>query len=185
MKKRLSVLLLVLLSGCANVSQMPIYTVTDQELEQTLDNQLTKLQKTFQLTGVSVTLDINDMSAHIGPDGRDVVRLGANAAVNTSVFGFVYPATAHLELEGTPYYDRDKKAIFVRSLALIDSTIDSAGFQGNLAPVSGQLMMLINGYLASHPVYQLEDNLVTGLISTVPLELRIEPGQLALRRQGQ
>ncbi|MDP6880546.1 MAG: DUF1439 domain-containing protein, partial [Alteromonas macleodii] len=85
-------------------------------------------------------------------------------------------------LEGTPYYDSEEKAIFVRSLSLLDSTIDAGGFKGNLAPVSGEFMQLINGYLATNPVYRLDPaNKAVSMLSTVPLQLTVEQGQLALR----
>ena len=59
-------------------------------------------------------------------------------------------------MEGTPYYDSEKKAIFVHSLSLLDSTVDAAGYKGNLAPLSKEVMQLINGYLVSNPVYKLD-----------------------------
>ncbi|MEC8232071.1 MAG: DUF1439 domain-containing protein, partial [Pseudomonadota bacterium] len=70
----------------------------------------------------------------------------------------------------------------VRSLSLLDSTIDAGGYRGNIAPVSGEMMMLVNGYLASNPVYTLDtSNDVIGLLSSVPLSLDVEQGQLVLR----
>jgi len=125
---------------------------------------------------------VEDMTATIGPDGRDVVQLGAIATARVSAFGLNYPAKVSLSLEGTPYYDSEEKAIFVRSLSLLDSTIDAGGFKGNLAPVSGEFMQLINGYLASNPVYRLDPtNKAVSMLSTVPLQLTVEQGQLALR----
>ncbi|WP_197464620.1 DUF1439 domain-containing protein [Marinomonas aquimarina] len=119
---------------------------------------------------------------NIGPEGRDVVQLGTMATASINILGFTYPAKLNLELEGTPYYDSEKKAIFVHSLALLNSSIDAAGYQGNLAPVSKEVMMLINGYLASNPVYTLDtSNNAVRLLSSVPLNLTIEQGQLALQ----
>ena len=111
-----------------------------------------------------------------------MVQLGAIATARVSAFGLNYPAKVSLSLEGTPYYDSEEKAIFVRSLSLLDSTIDAGGFKGNLAPVSGEFMQLINGYLSTNPVYRLDStNKAVSLLSAVPLQLSVENGQLALR----
>lgn len=172
----------LVLSGCATLSQLSTYTVSNAELEQVLDGKLGELQTDASLGAIPLTLAIDDITVDIGPDGRDVVQLGTLATASIGVFGFNYPAKLNLQLEGTPYYDSEKKAIFVRSLALLDSTIDAGGYTGNLAPLSSEVMMLINGYLASNPVYTLDTtNNAVQLLSSVPLNLTIEQGQLALK----
>ncbi|WP_334020089.1 DUF1439 domain-containing protein [Alteromonas sp. S015] len=181
MKILLSVAFATILAGCATLSQLSVYTISNAELEQVLDSQVSKLQKQTSLAGIPLYLDVEDMTATIGPDGRDVVQLGVIATARVSAFGLSYPAKVSLALEGTPYYDSDEKAIFVRSLSSLDSTIDAGGFKGNLAPVSGEFMQLINGYLSSNPVYRLDaTNKAVNLLSTVPMQLIIEEGQLRL-----
>ncbi|MCZ8528781.1 DUF1439 domain-containing protein [Alteromonas sp. PRIM-21] len=182
MRFLLSIAFAITLAGCATLSQLAVYTVSNAELEQVLDSQVSKLQKQTSLAGIPLYLDVEDMTATIGPDGRDVVQLGAIATARVSAFGLNYPAKVSLSLEGTPYYDSEEKAIFVRSLSLLDSTIDAGGFKGNLAPASGEFMQLINGYLASNPVYRLDPaNKAVNVLSTVPLQLTVEQGKLALR----
>ena len=181
MRILLSIAFATILAGCATLSQLAVYTVSNAELEQVLDSQVSKLQKQTSLAGIPLYLDVEDMTATIGPDGRDVVQLGAIATARISAFGLNYPAKVSLALEGTPYYDNEEKAIFVRSLSLLDSTIDAGGFKGNLAPVSGEFMQLINGYLASNPVYRLDaTNKAVNLLSTVPMQLTVEEGKLRL-----
>ena len=182
MLRLISLAFALTIAGCATLSQLSVYTVSNAELEQVLDSQISTLQKKPSLAGIPLFLDVEDMTATIGPDGRDVVQLGAIATARVSAFGLNYPAKVSLSLEGTPYYDSEEKAIFVRSLSLLDSTIDAGGFKGNLAPVSGEFMQLINGYLSTNPVYRLDStNKAVSLLSAVPLQLSIENGQLALR----
>lgn len=182
MKAFLIVCFTIVLSGCATLSQLSSYTVSNAELEQVLDKQLGKLKTESSLGSIPLTLAIDDVTVDIGPDGRDVIQLGTLATASINILGFSYPAKLNLELEGTPYYDSDKKAIFVHSLALLDSSIDAAGYKGNLAPVSKELMVLLNGYLASNPVYTLDtSNNAVRLLSSVPLNLTIEQGKLALQ----
>ena len=182
MLRLISLAFALTIAGCATLSQLSVYTVSNAELEQVLDSQISTLQKKTSLAGIPLFLDVEDMTATIGPDGRDVVQLGAIATARVSAFGLNYPAKASPSLEGTPYYDSEEKAIFVRSLSLLDSTIDAGGFKGNLAPVSGEFMQLINGYLSTNPVYRLDStNKAVSLLSAVPLQLSVENGQLALR----
>lgn len=182
MLRLISLAFALTIAGCATLSQLSVYTVSNAELEQVLDSQISTLQKKTSLAGIPLFLDVEDMTATIGPDDRDVVQLGAIATARVSAFGLNYPAKVSLSLEGTPYYDSEEKAIFVRSLSLLDSTIDAGGFKGNLAPVSGEFMQLINGYLSTNPVYRLDStNKAVSLLSAVPLQLSVENGQLALR----
>lgn len=181
--KFISVLFSILMiGGCATLAQLSVYTVSESEVEQVLDSQLGKLQKQASLAGIPLQLNVDDLTVAIGPEGRDVVRLGTKATASLRAFGFSYPIKVDLALEGTPYYDSEEKAIFVRSLSLLSSSIDAGGYQGNIAPVSGEFMALINGYLASNPVYTLDPtNKAVSLLSTVPLQLSVEQGRLALR----
>ncbi|MBM6550090.1 DUF1439 domain-containing protein [Marinomonas ostreistagni] len=182
MKAIIAACMTLILTGCATLSQLSTYTISNAELERLLDSRLGELQTQASLGNIPLTLSVDDIDANIGPDGRDVIQLGTLATANISVFGFNYPAKLNLSLEGTPYYDSEKKAIFVRSLSLLDSSVDAGGYKGNLAPLSNEVMTLINGYLASNPVYTLDQsNSTARLLSNVPLDLTIEQGRLALK----
>ena len=87
MRILLSVAFAAMLAGCATISQLAVYTVSNAELEQVLDSQVSKLQKQTSLAGIPLYLDVEDMTATIGPDGRDVVQLGAIATARISAFG--------------------------------------------------------------------------------------------------
>lgn len=182
MRSIFTLVTILFLNGCANLPQWSVFSISDSEIEQALDEQLVQLQKKAYLAGIPLMLSVDDLTVDIGPNGRDVVSLGTQATATISAFGFNYPMKVSLLIEGTPYYDSEKKAIFVRSLSLLDSTIDAGGYRGNIEPVSGEMMMLVNGYLASNPVYILDtSNDVIGLLSSVPLSLDVEQGQLVLR----
>ncbi|BFT31381.1 lipoprotein [Alteromonas sp. D210916BOD_24] len=173
---------LLLISACSTLSQMSVFTLSEAELEHALDAQVVKLQKKASVAGIPVLLNVDDLTVTIGPEGQDIVHLATKARATVSAFGFRYPLKLRIALAGTPYYDNQEKAIYVRSLSLIDSTIDAGGFRGNVAPLSGEFMQLINGYLAANPVYRLDStNKAVSLLSHMPLKLSVEEGQLALR----
>lgn len=178
----LALSVVLVLSGCAALSQLSVYTISSADMEQTLDTEFSKLQKKASIAGIPLLLTMNDVTVNIGPDGKNVVRLNADATASIKAFGFSYPANLRVSLEGTPYYDNEKKAIFVRSLSLLDSTIDAGGFKGNLAPLSAEVMQLLNGYLAVNPVYTLDTtNKALQFLASIPLTLNVEPDKISLR----
>ncbi|HSG50756.1 MAG TPA: DUF1439 domain-containing protein, partial [Rheinheimera sp.] len=79
-----------------------------------------------------------------------------------------------------PYYDGAAKAIYLRSVKLLSSSIEAAGYRGNLAPVTNEMLQLINGYLANNPVYKLDmNNPTVKLLSAVPLNMSVLDGRLS------
>ena len=84
MLRLISLAFALTIAGCATLSQLSVYTVSNAELEQVLDSQISTLQKKTSLAGIPLFLDVEDMTATIGPDGRDVVQLGAIATARVS-----------------------------------------------------------------------------------------------------
>lgn len=178
-KNALLVLTLFYLNGCSVISSVASYSVTEQDIEQGLLKQIDQLSDKTSVAGIPVILSVESLDVIVGPDNRSVVALQAEAIASVSVFGLRYPAKVKLGLEGEPYYNQQEKALYVRSLTLTRSEIDAAGFKGNLTPLADGYMGLFNRYLATHPVYEV-DNGKGGLawLSTVPLKLDIVPGKI-------
>lgn len=176
-------LAVMLLASCSTLPSLTSYAVSEQQLSDTLNAQLTTLQKQAAVAGIPVTLNVDHIKVTIGPQQRQVVQLTAAATATVKAFGLQYPAGLTLDLEGQPYYDREQKAIFVRSLNLLDSQVEAGGYRGNLAPLSRELMQVLNHYLAAQPVYRLDTtNPLVKLATSSPLTLEIEQGKLVLHR---
>ena len=85
-----------------------------------------------------------------------------------------------LQVEGVPYYDGNEKAIYLRSVKLLDSSIEASGYRGSLQPVTNELLQLINGYLASNPVYKLDmANPTVKLLTAVPVNMAVQQGRIS------
>ncbi len=172
-------LLALILTGCSSIAALSRYTISEEDIQRQLAGSITQLQDKISVSGIPMTLNIDGMQVDIGPDGRDVIQLGTSATASVEVFGIEYPASVRLKLEGKPVYNAEQKAVYVHNLALLDSEIDANGYRGNLAPVSDRLMMLVNGYLARTPVYELDTRKqLLRYLGQLPVELRIEPDQL-------
>ena len=178
--KFISLLLLALLTGCSQLQQFTAYNVTEAELEQMLRQQVPELTRRATVAGIPVSITVEQMLVDIGPNNSDVVRLDTNASAALSLFGLSYPANMQLKIEAVPYYDGTAKAIYLRSVKLLSSSIEAAGYRGNLAPVTNEMLQMINGYLANNPVYKLDmTNPTVKLISAVPLNMAVQDGRLS------
>lgn len=182
MKAFLVMCFALIMSGCASLSQLSTYTVSNSELEQVLKSQLDSLRSESTVVGIPLSLAVKDMTVNIGPENRDVVQLGTRAIADITVLGFSYSATLNLRLEGTPFYDSQQKAIFIRSLALRESSVEAGGYKGDLAPISDEVMSLVNTYLSSNPVYKMDTtNDAVRLLTSIPLDLTVAQGKLVLQ----
>ncbi|MCC5853229.1 MAG: DUF1439 domain-containing protein [Alkalimonas sp.] len=179
--RRFIVMLFVVLglTSCAQVSDLTSYSVSEQQLQQLMLRQLDQLQQQVRLAGMPVALAVEDMQVQIGPDNSDTVRLGTTASAVFSAFGLHYPASLALQIEATPYYDGEQKAVFLRNLRLLDSTVDAAGYRGNLAPLSTEVLQLVNAWLQEQPVYRLDENDATQrLLMQMPLNMAVQQGRI-------
>lgn len=173
-------IMLLCLSACSQLQQMSAYHVSEADLEQLLRQQVPKLTRQANVAGIPLNMQVESMQVDIGPDNSDVVRLNTSASAALSLFGLSYPATLQLQVEGVPYYDAAQQAIYLRSVKLLDSNIEASGYRGNLAPVSNELLQLVNGYLANNPVYKLDTtNPTIKLLTAVPLNMAVQNGRIS------
>lgn len=180
MRKIMLLFIIMLVAACSQLQQMSAYHVSEADLEQLLRQQVPKLTRQANVAGIPLNMQVESMQVDIGPDNSDVVRLNTNASAALSLFGLSYPATLQLQVEGVPYYDAAQQAVYLRSVKLLDSNIEASGYRGNLAPVSNELLQLVNGYLANNPVYKLDTtNPTIKLLTAVPLNMAVQKGRIS------
>ncbi|WP_282131649.1 DUF1439 domain-containing protein [Pseudoalteromonas aliena] len=169
------------LTACNTTQGISVYSFTNAEVEAVLGKQLPKLSEKISLMGLPVKFDVNDLSVNIGPDNRDVVVLGADSSAEINAFSLKYPVRLKLQIEGSPFYDSEKKAVFLRNIKLLDSSVDAGGFKGNIGALDSQAMDVINAFLAVNPVYTLNmDDPKMMLLSKLPLDMKIVKGAIKL-----
>lgn len=179
--KILIIIVTLFMTGCSNTQGLSFYSLTNSEVESVLNQQLPKLSKKVSLMGLPVQFNVNDLSVNIGPDNRDTIALGVDSSVEINALAFKYPARLRLQIEGSPFYDSEKKAIFIRDIKLLDSSIDAAGFKGNLGSLDSEAMNILNAFLAVNPVYTLDVNdPKMALLSKLPLNIKVLEGAVRL-----
>jgi hypothetical protein len=169
------------LTACSSTQGLSVYSFTNSQLESVLTKQLPKLREEIDLRGLPVKFLVNNLSVNIGPNNRDVVLLGVDSSAIVNAFLLEYSIRLSLQIEGRPFYDNEKKAIFLRNIKLLDSSINAAGFSGNLGLLKGKVMQVFNAFLAVNPVYKLdESNPKIALLSAIPMNIKVVVGAIKL-----
>jgi hypothetical protein len=171
-------LLLSALSGCAALSP---YSISDVTLEGYLQDAVAEFDQSQLKAGSPVSLSLSDADITLGPDGREVVVVDLKGQVAVNAFMARLPVDLALKVEGQPYYDQEKKAVFIRRLQLLDSRVNSKFFSGDIKPLTDNMMRLVAQWLESVPVYKLDQSkLSERLFGLAPVGVKVVPGKLIL-----
>lgn len=181
MKPLFMMLSVFLLSSCAQFTDMVSYRISESQLEQLILQQAEQQKPRVSIMGFSVPLEITSLTAEIGPDQTDIVRLQAGFNLPIEIFGRSYPVALNLGVEGAPMYDGNEKAVYVRRLNVVNSSIDAGGYSGTLTGLNGQVLEILDEFMSQRPVYRLDPNDRTQqLLMQVPLSLTVEEGALRI-----
>ena len=179
--KILVVIVTLFLTACNSTQGLSVYSFTNAEAESVLTQQIPKLSQEVKLMGIPVQFDVKDLSVNIGPDNRDIVILGVDSSAIINAFVIKYPVGLKLKIEGNPFYDSKEKAVFLRNIKLLDSTVDAGGYTGSLGLLNNEVMGVINRFLETTPVYRLDmNNSKIALLSKLPLDMKVVEGAIRL-----
>src|SRR6056297_2724493 len=129
----LLVLTLAFAGGCASLSP---YAISEGELERHLQDVVSEYDRQQLKSGSPLSLSLDEADITLGPDGRDVAVIDVRGQVALNALMTRLPVDIALKVEGAPVYDSSEKAIFIRRLQLLESSIDSPFFKGDLKPVT-------------------------------------------------
>jgi len=178
--KRLTGLLLLvsvlLAGGCASFSP---YSISEAQIERHLQDAVADFDRQQLNSGSPLSLSLSDADITLGPDGRDVAVIDLRGQVALNALMTKLPVDIALKLEGAPVYDSEEKAVYIRRLNLLESSIDSPFFKGDLAPVTDSVMRVVAQMLETMPVYRLDESDTTQrMFGMVPMDIRVAPGRL-------
>jgi hypothetical protein len=160
---------------------LSVYSFDDADIEALLRSELPQLSQRLSIMGLPVELEVGTVKVDIGPDNRDVVRVELGSTASIKALMLSYPVGLNLRVEGSPYYDADKQAIYLRNVDLLDSNVDAGGFRGNLNMLDKEVMVLVNGFLNQNPIYKLDPNdTKVRLMTKLGLDMKIEEGKIRI-----
>lgn len=172
----LVVFALALTGGCASFSP---YAISEGELERHLQEVVSDFDRQQLKSGSPLSLSLSDADITLGPDGRDVAVIDVKGQVAVNAMLARLPVDIALKVEGAPVYDSAEKAIFIRRLQLLESSIESPYFRGDLKPVTDNVMRAVAQMLETMPVYRLDEtDFAQRLFGAMPVDVRVAPGRL-------
>ncbi|PVZ85052.1 hypothetical protein C9426_21245 [Serratia sp. S1B] len=167
------------LAGCNPLTQ---YTVSEQQVNEYLQKH-NNYQKQIGIPGVvDANIVLTQLQSQIGRSEPGKVTLTGNAKVNiSSILG---PQTAELQLtlKAQPVYDREKGAIFLKELELVDYKVQSEKIDTVLKALIPYLNQSLKAYFDLQPVYVLntQDSKIQELARKFAKGLEVKPGQLVI-----
>ncbi|MYL26386.1 MULTISPECIES: DUF1439 domain-containing protein [Halomonadaceae] len=184
MKRIARTALLVLLpafaGGCASFSP---YSVDESTVEKHISERITDFSRDLSDRGLPITLELTSADVAIGPEDRDVavVDFGGRAVLQAPRI----PIDLNFSVEGTPVYEAEEKAIYIRNLKVLSTNVEAAGSAFDLSPITGTLSDIASQFLNERPVYRL-DEADTGarLFGMMNLRIDVQPGRLVLVPAG-
>lgn len=176
----LLVLLPVFAGGCASFSP---YSVDESTIENHLSDRIASFSQDLSERGLPVTLELISADVAIGPEGRDVavVDFGGRAVLQAPRI----PIDLNFSVEGTPVYEAEEKAIYIRDLNVLSTNVEAAGSALDLSPITGTLSDIAAQFLNERPVYRLnEEDAGARLFGMMSLRIDVQPGRLTLVPAG-
>lgn len=167
------------LIGCNQLTQ---YSVSEQEVNNYLQKH-NDYQKQIGVPGlVDANIVLTQLQSQIGRTEPNKVTLSGNAKVNiTSILG---PQTADLQLtlKAQPVYDREKGAIFLKEMELVDYQVQPEKMDTVMKALTPYLNQSLKSYFDQKPVYVLNpDNSKTeAMARKLAKGLEVKPGQLVI-----
>lgn len=177
-------LLASLLSGCAGIPGLSAYSVSEGTLERHLRQAFTDFDRQQLNAGSPISLALQDADITLGPDGRDVAVISLGGEAAATILGTRLPVNIALKVEGAPMYDSQEKAIFIRRVQLLESSVNSPLLgSANLQPVADSVMRIVAQVLETTPVYRLdESDARQRLLGMAGLDIRVAPGRIEFVR---
>ncbi|XOZ33769.1 DUF1439 domain-containing protein [Halomonadaceae bacterium KBTZ08] len=173
-------LLPVFAGGCASFTP---YSVDESTIESHISDRVDTFSRDLSDRGIPVVLELTSADVTIGPKNRDVavVDFGARAVLQAPRI----PINLNFSIEGTPVYEAQEKAIYIRDLKVLSTNVEAAGNAFDLTPVTGTLSDIAAQFLNERPVYQLdEEDAGARLFGMMNLKIEVKPGRLALVPAG-
>lgn len=171
----LSLFVVLTASGCASLSP---YAISEGEIEGHLKDVVAEFDRKQLQSGSPLSLSLDDADITLGPDGRDVAVIDLRGQVALNALMAKLPVDLALKVEGAPVYDSQEKAVYIRRLQLLESSIDSPFFKGDLAPITDNVMRAVAQMLETMPVYRLDEtDFAQRMFGMVPMDVRVAPGR--------
>lgn len=168
-----------LLVGCNQLTQ---YTVSEQEINQALAKH-NNFSKDIGLPGVAEAhIVLNNLASQIGREEPNKVTLTGDANLDmNSLFGS-QKATMKLKLKALPVFNKEKGAIYLQEMEVVDATVTPEKMQSVLQTLMPYLNQSLRNYFNQQPAYILKDDSNQGeaLAKKLAKGIEVKPGEIII-----
>jgi hypothetical protein len=182
MKKLLMVAALIvsgLLVGCNQLTQ---YTVSEHEINQALQKR-NNFSKDIGLPGVAdAHIVLTNLSSAIGREEPNKITLTGVANLDmTSLFGN-QKATIDLKLKALPVFNKEKGAIFLQEMEVVDAKVQPEKMQSVVQTMLPYLNQSLRSYFNKQPAYVLREDATQGeaLAKKFAKGIEVKPGEIVI-----
>lgn len=168
-----------LLSACNQLTQ---YSVSEQEINQALQKR-NHFAKDIGLPGVAdAHIELQNLTSAIGREEPNKVTLSgvANLDLN-SLFGN-QKATIDLKLKALPAFNKEKGAIFLQEMEVVDAKVQPEKLQSVVQTLIPYLNQSLSSYFNQQPAYVLREDASTGeaLAKKYAKGIEVKPGEIVI-----
>jgi Protein of unknown function (DUF1439) len=162
MKKLLMVAALIVSGLVVGCNQLTQYTVSEQEINQALQKR-NNFSKDIGLPGVAdAHIVLTNLASAIGREEPNKVTLTGVANLDmTSLFGN-QKATINLKLKALPVFNKEKGAIFLQEMEVVDATVKPEKMQSVVQTMMPYLNQSLRSYFDKQPAYVLREDASEG-----------------------
>lgn len=162
MKKMLFVAALLVsgvLTGCNKLTQ---YTISEQEINQALEKR-NNFSKDIGVPGLAdAHIVLNNLTSAIGREEPNKITLSGVANLDMSSLFGNQKATIDLKLKALPVFNKEKGAIFLQEMEVVDATVKPEKMQSVVQTMLPYLNQSLRSYFSQKPAYVLREDASQG-----------------------
>lgn len=168
-----------LLAGCNQLTQ---YSISEQEINQALQKH-NNFAKDIGLPGVAdAHIVLTNLSSAIGREEPNKVTLTGQANLDmNSLFGS-QKATIDLKLKALPVFNKEKGAIFLQEMEVVDAKVQPEKMQSVVQTLLPYLNQSLRNYFNQQPAYILREDASKGeaLAKKFAKGIEVKPGEIVI-----
>ena len=168
-----------LLVGCNQLTQ---YTITEQEINQSLAKH-NNFSKDIGLPGVGDAPNFmkKQTTPNCGEEPQKVTQTRDAQQDMNSLFGS-QKATMKLKLKALPVFDKEKGAIFLKEMEVVDATVQPGKMQTVMQTLLPYLNQALRNYFNQQPAYVLREDGSQGeaMAKKLAKGIEVKPGEIVI-----
>ena len=168
-----------LLAGCNQLTQ---YSVNEQEIDQALEKH-NNFSKDIGLPGIAdAHVVLTNLTSQIGREEPNKVTLTGDANLDMSSLFGNQKATLKLKLKALPVFNKEKGAIFLQEMEVVDAQVEPQKMQSVLQTIVPYLNQSLRNYFNQQPAYVLSEDRSKGesLAKKYAKGIEVKPGEIII-----